>query len=247
MSEIILENVNLDYPVYGSGPRFFAKRLVSLASAGMIHVNERYSFIRSLDDVTLIVKAGDRLALIGGNGAGKSSLLKIISGIYHPTRGKITIKGKVTPILGFGFGLDDSASGYENIILGGVALGYSVNYMKAKTKEIEDFTELGDFLNMPIKTYSSGMRARLAFAITTSTGSEILVMDEGIGAGDNAFFNKAQKKLESFLGMASILVIASHSTDLLKRFCNKGVVMKHGKLEFIGSLDDALTYNESGF
>jgi len=247
MAHIKLENVYLDYPLYGQAPRMFATKLLSLATAGKIGDTKKYPYVRSLDGLNLELKAGDRLGLIGGNGAGKTSLLKTLAGIYTPSAGKITIEGHVTPLLGFGFGLDEEASGYENIIIGGLSLGYSIKHMHAVTKEIEELTGLGDFLSLPIKSYSSGMKARLAFAIATVNTPEILVIDEGIGVGDSDFQHKADERISKILCEASIMVLASHSEGLLSKFCSIGIVLQNGKILFQGPIDKALKFYQEDY
>lgn len=238
---IKVENVTLDYKIYEHSTLSFKKTLVSLATAGAITKNNKGIIkVRSLANIDLSLKPGDKLGLIGGNGAGKTSLLKLLAGIYEPTIGHVESRGKITTLLGTGFGLDDEASGYQNILLGGIALGYSMKEMKECSDNIAEFTELGDFLNMPLRTYSAGMRARLAFAIATCKRPDILLIDEGIGAGDTSFYEKANKRLEAFLGNASILVLASHSDSLIKRFCNKCLYLNHGKIEYFGDLDKGL-------
>lgn len=242
MAGIVLQNVVLDYPIYNLSPRFLSKKILSLATAGVISSAQSYKYVRSLDDINLSLKSGDRLAIIGGNGAGKTTLLKVLAGIYHPSSGQRTVSGSITTILGTGFGLDEDSTGYENIVLGGIALGQTAKTMKSKIPEIEAFTELGEFLSLPLRTYSAGMRARLAFAIATSVYPDILIIDEGLGAGDQAFFNKANQRLEEFSLNAKILIIASHDNSLLRKFCNKGVVLHHGKLLFHGTLEESLQY-----
>ncbi len=245
MSEIKLKNIVLDYPVYGSAPRDFTKKILSLASAGAIKHNEKYNVIRGLDGISLDLKSGDRLGIVGGNGAGKTTLLRTIAGIYSPTSGSRQVKGKITTLISTGFGMDEEASGYQNIILSGIMMGNSKAQMESKFDEIEKFTELGNFLNMPIKTYSAGMKLRLAFAIATAIDPEILVIDEGIGAGDSAFYEKAKQRVQGFLNKASILVIASHSDDLLKQFCNKAIYMSNGKILHSGSLKSVLEFKKN--
>jgi ABC-2 type transport system ATP-binding protein len=236
-----LQNVTLDYPVYDYRVMSLRFMLTSLASAGTInHPNNGITYIRSVENVSLSLGRGDRLAIIGGNGAGKTSLLKTIAGIYDPSHGKRTTIGKITTLLGTGFGLDDEATGFQNIILGGLALGYRIAEMEAATQDIVSFTQLGEFLEMPLRTYSAGMRARLAFAIATCNKPDIVIIDEGIGAGDASFYEKANARLNAFLGDASILILASHSTALLRQFCNKALVLDHGKQVFLGDLEDGL-------
>lgn len=245
---IELKNVVLSYPVYDYSMLSLQRTLVSLASAGSISKpHNGVVHIKAVDGLSLSLKHGDRLAIVGGNGAGKTSLLKMIAGIYEPSHGKCTVEGKITTILGTGFGLDEEATGYQNIVLGGIALGYSKKDMEDCIDDVAEFSELGEFLNMPLRTYSAGMRARLAFGIATCKRPDIVIIDEGIGAGDSSFYEKANKRLERFLGNASILIIASHSDDILKRFCNKCLCLSHGKQEFLGSLEDGLKYYKDSY
>lgn len=239
MAKISLKNISLEYPIYSSGPRMFTKKLLSLASAGVISSNEKYNFVKGLDSIDLELKSGDRLGIIGGNGAGKTTLLKTIAGIYCPTAGERKVIGQITTLISIGFGMDEESSGYENIILGGLALGFTKRNMEEKFADIEEFTELGNFLSMPIKTYSAGMRLRLAFAIATCIEPEILLIDEGIGAGDAEFYEKAKKRVQKFIKRASILILASHSDDLIKQFCNKAIYMGHGKILYSGDIKSA--------
>lgn len=247
MASISIEKVCLDYPVYGQEPRLFTKKMLSLASAGRLVRSSKVSYVRSVEDLTLSVTSGQRVGLIGNNGAGKTSILKLVSGIYAPSSGVINVDGAINPILGSGYGLDEEATGYENIILGGVTLGRTVKEMKELTKQIAEFTELGSFLDMPFKTYSAGMKTRLAFGITTSFSADILVVDEGIGAGDKDFNAKAQKRLSEFMNNAKILLLASHSNDLIKQFCTHVLVMKGGKNVFFGSVEDGFNYYENEY
>lgn len=238
---IELKNITLDYPVYDYRALSLRFALTSLVSAGTISAPEKgVAHVRAVEGISFNLQQGDRLALIGGNGAGKTSLLKTIAGIYEPSYGAVNIQGCVTTILGTGFGLDDEATGYHNIILGGIAMGYRLSQMEAAIENIANFTELGKFLGMPMRTYSAGMRARLAFAIATCHQPDILLIDEGIGAGDASFYNKAKARLDTFLEDASILVLASHAEDLLERFCNKCLLLNHGKQIFFGELGEGL-------
>lgn len=240
MAEIILKDLSLSYPVYGHQARSLRGHLLSLANAGKIKAGDKTIQVESLSHLNLHLKPGDRLALIGGNGAGKTTLLKTISGIYTPTKGEKIVIGKMTSILGSGFGLDEEASGYQNILLGGVILGFSLKEMRAKFEDIENFTELGDYLNMPLRTYSAGMRVRLAFAIATCVRPDILVIDEGIGVGDAAFFEKMHSRLDEFLSPDSILIMASHVESLLRDFCNKCLYLKNGEAVFFGPIETGL-------
>ncbi len=238
---IDLANITLEYPVYNYSSLSLKSTIVSLASSGAINRMSASSVkVTSIDDLSIKLRHGDRLAIVGGNGAGKTSLLKVISGIYDPSRGKRVVHGHITTLLGTGFGLDDEATGYQNIILGGIALGYTRKQMIACFDEIAGFTQLGDFLNMPLRTYSAGMRAQLAFAIATCKDPEILIIDEGIGAGDAQFMKKANARIDKFVSASNILVMASHSEDLLERFCNKCLYMQRGRALFFGDLQEGL-------
>lgn len=239
---IDLDNITLEYPVYNYSSLSLKSALIStLRSTGAISgMGSSHVKVRSVDNVSLRVRSNDRVAIIGGNGAGKTSLLKVISGIYEPSAGERRVSGRVTTLLGTGFGLDDEATGYQNIVLGGIALGYTREEMVESFDEIASFTQLGDFLNMPLRTYSAGMRAQLAFAIATCREPEILLIDEGIGAGDAAFYKKANARVEQFVASSSILVMASHSEELLGRFCNKCLYMQSGKPLFYGDYQEGI-------
>lgn len=238
---IDLKNVSLDYPVYDYSALSLQKAIVSLASAGSISKpKDGVVKVRSVNKLSLSLNAGDKLAIIGGNGAGKTSLLKLIAGIYEPSTGERKVSGKITTILGTGFGLDEEATGYQNIVLGGIALGYRLKEIKECVDDIAEFSELGEFLNMPLRTYSAGMRARLAFGVATCKRPDIVIIDEGIGAGDAHFIEKANQRLERFLNDANIMIMASHSNGLLKKFCNKCLYMKNGQALFLGGLEEGL-------
>ena len=246
MAFISLKSVYLDYPVYNYSTRSWKSHLVNLTSSGIIKKKQNNVCVRALEDISFELQAGDTLALVGGNGAGKTTLLKTMAGIYHPTSGNVMVSGSKSCIFGAGFGMDDDATGYENIILGCIALGHSLKEAKSKIDDIEEFTELGSFLNMPLRSYSAGMRARLAFAVATCSSTEILLMDEGLGAGDASFVEKAKKRLDKFTLNARILVLASHSESLLRTFCNKGLLLKAGRPVAFGDLETVLqVYNSS--
>lgn len=239
---IDLDNISLEYPVYNYSSLSIKNAIVStLASTGAINRSGGSTVkVKSLSHVSLRLRANDRVAIIGGNGAGKTSLLKVISGIYDPSDGVRRVHGRVTTLLGTGFGLDDEATGYHNIILGGIALGYTRAEMIESFDEIANFTKLGDFLNMPLRTYSAGMRAQLAFAIATCKNPEILLIDEGIGAGDAQFMKRANARVEEFVSSSSILVMASHSEELLERFCNKCLYLEGGRPLFYGDYREGM-------
>ena len=197
--------------------------------------------VRALQDVTLEIKDGDRVGIIGPNGAGKTTLLKVLAGIYEPSRGRIASSGRVTALLDATVGLNPDATGRENIILRGMYMDIHPREMRRRVDEVAAFTELGDYLDMPVRTYSSGMMIWLAFGVSTCIPPEILVMDEWLAAGDANFLAKAQKRMEEFVRDANILVLASHSLPLLKDWCNRGILLQHGKIEMVGTIEDAIS------
>jgi ABC-2 type transport system ATP-binding protein/lipopolysaccharide transport system ATP-binding protein len=203
--------------------------------------------IQALENVSLAVAHGDRLGLVGHNGAGKTTLLRVIAGIYEPTSGSVAVDGRTVPIFDLGAGMDPESTGYQNIMFRGLYLGLSRADIRARVEEIADFTELGSFLHMPIRTYSNGMHARLAFAISTCVEPEILLLDESIGAGDAAFLLKARSRLEKFIDQSGIMVLATHSEPMMRDLCNKAVLLEHGRIVTIGSVDDVFSsYKELG-
>jgi len=193
-----------------------------------------------LRNVSFSLEAGASAALIGRNGAGKTTLLRVMAGIYEPPAGTVEVEGRVAPLFDIGMGMDPESSGYENILLRGLYLGLRKAEIRAKVDEIAEFTELGEFLEMPLRTYSAGMFARLAFAISTSIDPEILLLDEGIGAGDEAFLEKAKQRLDAMINRARIMVLASHSDELVRKLCNRAILMQNGEIVASGSTDEML-------
>jgi len=203
-NHIVAKNVVVDLPVYDFSSRSFKKMVIGKARniGGVISrssIRNSYANVRAIDDVSFELKEGDRLAIVGHNGAGKSTLLRVLSGVYEPTGGSIDIKGNVLPIFDISIGMDYDCSGYENVYLRTLYLGEHLPYSEELVNDILDFAELGEFAALPIRTYSTGMVARLQFAITTAMRPDILVMDEGIGAGDAAFFDKAEARLDGMM------------------------------------------------
>jgi ABC-type polysaccharide/polyol phosphate transport system ATPase subunit len=190
--------------------------------------------------LTFDLNEGDRLAILGHNGAGKSTLLRLISGIYSPTSGMIETNGRIMSLFNMMEGISLDATGNEVIEYRGALLGLKSKQIAEIRDEVVEFCELGEFMDIPLRTYSTGMQVRLAFAITTAINSDILIMDEFIGAGDASFFSKAQARIETFIENTKIMVIATHSVDLAKQWCNKGLLLEHGKMVGIGVVDDVV-------
>ena len=199
----------------------------------------------ALKNVSFTLDKGDRLGILGLNGAGKSTLLKTICGVMKPTKGHITVNGKIAPLLELGAGFDMQYTGRENIYLYGSVLGFSRKFLDEKYREIADFSELGDFLNVPLKNYSSGMRARLGFSIATVVEPEILVLDEVLSVGDAKFRKKSEQKIQSMFDKGVTVLFVSHSIEQVKRLCNKAILLEHGKLIAAGPTEEiAAIYEE---
>ncbi len=244
MSSIQLDHIYLDYPLLGVGNRSIKNHILSAATGGYISTSEVTPVIKALQDVSLSLNEGDRLGLVGHNGAGKSTLLKVLAGIYRPTSGALEVEGKVVSTLNISLGMEPEATGFENIIIRGLLLGMSRREIDLKLDEIAKFTELGEYLSMPVRIYSSGMVTRLAFATVTAMTSDILLMDEIIGTGDLAFINKADARLHEFMNKSKIIVLASHSDDIIKKFCNRALLLEHGRVVSLGSPEEVIdTYH----
>lgn len=247
MASIHLDRVSASFPIYSSHARSIRTRVMVATTGGRIGSDKRNSVVvRALDNVTLNIEHGDRVGLVGKNGAGKSTLLRVMAGVYEPSSGTVERSGRVAPLFSDKLGMDGENTGYENIIMRGLFLGFTREEMQDKIPEIAEFTELGDFLNMPTHTYSAGMLMRLTFAVSTCIKPEILLMDEGIGAGDASFMKKAARRLEKLVESSGVLVLASHSESLLRRMCSKAVLLERGQVVHQGSLEDVLErYNET--
>jgi ABC-2 type transport system ATP-binding protein len=242
MVYIDVHNAWVEFPIFDAKTRSLKKTVIGLGKAGgKIGTDHRVPVIEALRDITLNLRHGDRLALVGHNGAGKSTLLRLLSGIYEPTRGTARIGGRVAPIFDLAVGMDPEITGFENIIIRGLFLGMTRRQMLARTDEIAEFSELGNYLSMPLRTYSVGMRIRLALGVVTSIDPEILLLDEGIGAVDAAFMVKARDRLHDLVRRSGILVFASHSDEFLRQLCDTAVWLDHGQIREQGPLREVLT------
>jgi ABC-2 type transport system ATP-binding protein len=241
MVRIETRAASVDFPIFDAKSRSLKKAVLGMVGGNISSENHKVPVIEALRDISLTIEEGDRVALVGHNGAGKSTLLRLLSGIYEPTSGSAVVQGRVAPIFDLGVGMDPEITGYENIMIRGLFLGMSRKQMEARVDEIADFTELGDFLAMPLRTYSTGMRVRLALGVVTSIDPEILLFDEGIGAVDGSFLDKARDRLTRLVERAGLLVFASHSDELLGQLCNKAIWMEHGRIKQEGGLREVLT------
>ncbi len=202
--------------------------------------------VRALQDVCLEVNEGDRVGIIGANGAGKSTLLKVLAGIYPPTAGRRLVDGQISSLFDIALGFEQDASGWENITYRGYLQGETARTIRAKLQPIADFSELGDFLDMPVRYYSAGMLVRLAFSIATAIEPEILLVDEVLGVGDLAFQEKAQQRMRAMMAKARLIVMVSHDLNTLSRLCERGVWMDHGRVRQVGPMAEVVTaYTES--
>ncbi len=198
----------------------------------------RFQEFWALKDVNFQLEEGERLGILGFNGAGKSTLLKVIAGVLKPTEGSVVAKGKIVPLLELGAGFDQQYTGAENIFLYGAILGYSKEFINEKYNEIVEFSELGDFINVPIKNYSSGMKARLGFSIATVVEPDILILDEVLSVGDAKFKKKSEKKIRDMFDRGVTVLFVSHSLEQVKRLCNKAILLEHGQVIAHGSVED---------
>lgn len=238
MVSIDCYNACVDFPIFDAKTRSLKKTFLGAAGGAIGRNADNVVVVEALKDINLHLKEGDRVGLVGHNGAGKSTLLRLLSGIYEPTRGSTRVRGRVAPVFDLGVGMDPEISGYENILIRGLFLGQSRKQMKAKVDEIADFTELGEYLDMPLRTYSTGMRIRLALGVVTSIEPEILLLDEGLGAVDAAFMAKARDRLKAMVERSGILVFASHSNEFLAQLCTSALWIDHGEIRQAGMVDD---------
>jgi ABC-type polysaccharide/polyol phosphate transport system ATPase subunit len=242
MAKIELVDVTVDIPVYNMRGRSLKSMVFRRAVGGNVRAREQGDVvvIRALEKVSATFSSGDRIGLIGHNGAGKTTLLRVMSGVYAPTTGSARIEGDVSALTDIMTGMDLEATGYDNIIYRSILLGHSKSQAKELVPEIESFSELGEYLNLPVRTYSTGMIMRLAFAITTSVRPTILIMDEMISVSDASFIEKARVRLRGLISNANIFVISSHVESVIREFCNRVLWLEHGKVVMDGPSDDVL-------
>lgn len=241
-AKISINNLSLSYPVFDVKSRSLKANFVRLTTGGNISSDSKLVTVDALHDINLELEQGDRLALIGHNGAGKSTLLKVMAGIYEPQVGTVKVNGHVASLLDIFLGVNPESSGRENIYSRGMLLGFTKKQISEIIDEVIDFTELADFIDLPVRTYSSGMAIRLAFAISTAVKPDILLLDEVIGAGDERFIEKARSRIGDLIESVGIMVFSSHSEADVKQFCNKGVVISAGHIIFAGSIEECFSY-----
>ena len=237
---LIVENVGIKFNLSEEKVDDFKEYIIRLLKR-----NLKYNEFWALKDVSFKLEKGDRLGILGLNGAGKSTLLKVIAGVFKPTEGKVIRKGTVVPLLELGAGFDKQYTGKENIFLYGAMLGYSKKYLEEKYDEIVKFSGLKKFINVPIKNYSSGMRAKLGFAIATISEPEILILDEVLSVGDGKFRKKSEKKIMEMMEGGTTVLFVSHSLQQVQRICNKAMILDQGRIKAFGDIDEVSAMYEN--
>ncbi len=248
MAHIKLSDVSVEFQVLNADSTSLRAHIVHISSGGSLKRDARNNVsVLALDRLSMEAREGDRIGLVGRNGAGKSTLLRLLAGIIAPTQGNVFVDGTAAALLGSTLGLDEDLTGYESIRYGCLLMGLSERETRNALPEIAAFTELGDYLAMPVRTYSSGMRVRLSFAIATCHQPDILLIDEMIGAGDAHFVGKAKQRAAEFMGRSSIVILASHSEDIIRTVCNKAILLDQGHVVIAGNVDEVLSlYGEIG-
>jgi ABC-2 type transport system ATP-binding protein len=240
LASVILNDVSVNIPIFDVSRASLKKALIGRTIGGRFAESGSHLTVAALKNVDLEVHDGDRVALVGDNGSGKSTLLRVVSKVYPPTSGTVSVTGNISPMFDATLGMSMDATGLENIQIAGTIWGMTRQQINNSLDDIVDFTELGDYLKVPVRTYSNGMMLRLAFAIATVRDPEILLIDEVIGVGDVSFFDKAFKRMQHLVDRSRILMVAAHQDDILRRICNKAIWLSHGNLVDYGEIDSVL-------
>lgn len=240
ITRVRARNISLSFPIFNSGATTLRTELVKLVTGGKIDRHAKTVMVHALNNVSFEVASKERVALIGRNGAGKTTLLRVLGGIYAPGTGTVEIQGSVSCLLSSGIGMEPDATGYENICLAGMMMGMTRKETEEIVADVEEFCELGGFLDLPIRTYSAGMGLRLSFALATSIRPDILLVDEMIGVGDRSFYSKAEARLTRLLESSQVLVMASHDFQIIRRFCNKALLLDKGEMITYGPVDEVI-------
>lgn len=237
MAHIRLADAAVEFPIHNASSRSLQLHMFA-AVGGKLAEHNKSVVVQALRGVSIDIEDGDRVGIVGHNGAGKTTLLRVLAGVYQPTRGRISVAGRLSSFTDITLGMDPEATGLENIIFRLVFMGLTFAEARRLSPSIEEFSELGEFLRMPVRTYSTGMFLRLAFAISTAIEPDIIIMDEMIGAGDARFLAKAQARLSDLLQRVKILVLATHDAGIMQSLCNKVVWLDHGEVRKVGSYDE---------
>jgi len=241
MAQINLRNVSIEFPIYNATGRSLTSSILKVATGGKLDADPNGRvLVKALTDVSFSLREGDKVALLGHNGAGKSTMLRALGRVYSPTKGSAEIVGEIGSLIDISLGINPEATGRENVYIRGQLLGLTKQEISDKYAEIVEFAELGDFMEMPVRTYSSGMHLRLAFAVSTIVRPEILLMDEWLSVGDAGFQNKAEARLRNLVSGTKILVIATHSRELVEAVCNRAIWLEHGQVKMDGPVSEVV-------
>ena len=247
-SYIKLNNVSLDFPLYEGLDLSFRNKISSFGRVSIDKTsNNKRKIVRGLDDINLDIATGDKVAIIGPNGSGKTTLLKLIAGIYMPTSGKIEMNGKISSMIDLGFGFLDEATGYENIILSRIIEGESIKNKRDIMKSAQEFSGLDEYLDLPLRTYSSGMKSRLALSSALYSVPDILLIDEFFSTGDLEFSKKSRSRIKEIMNHSSIMLFATHDLNLIDDLCTKAIYMKNGKISYYGTIAKAKEMYEKDY
>lgn len=242
MAHISLKSVQIDIPIFNANGRSLTSRILETATGGRLDSDPNGRVhVRALDGVSLEISNGERVAIIGHNGAGKSSMLRTLAGVYAPTKGEVSVEGTVASLIDLALGINPEATGRENIYIRGQLLGLSKSNIHDSFDAVVGFADLGDFIEMPVRTYSTGMHLRLAFAVSTLVRPEILLMDEWLSVGDSDFQQKAEDRLATLVDESKILILATHSRELIHQVCNRVIWLEHGRVKRDGSPEQVLS------
>lgn len=241
MSEVGLSRVSIDLPIYSGSSLSLRKRMLGAGGKGRFGEEHGVMIVRALRDVSLSAGPGDRIGIVGRNGAGKTTLLRVLAKVFPPTRGRVAIRGAVASLLDITAGFDPGATGVENVRVRGMIMGLNGPALKRAIEDVVAFAELGEFIEAPIRVYSTGMLMRLAFGLATASKASILVMDEWLSAGDQAFMEKAKRRVETLVDSAEILFLASHDLDLVRNWCTKGIWLEQGRVRAVGPIDEIVS------
>jgi lipopolysaccharide transport system ATP-binding protein len=229
--KISVRDIHVDFPIYGGRSRSLKNAVLRAATGGLLAEDSAHRVVvQALSGVSFELREGDRVGLVGHNGSGKSTLLRVLAGAYEPVAGSVEVEGKIASMLNITLGMDYEATGYENILIRAAIMGFKPKQIEPLVDDIVAFSELGNYIDMPMRTYSSGMAVRLAFAVSTCVTADILLMDEWLSVGDESFQATARERLRNLVDKAKILVLASHDDALIRSNCNKIMRLSHGEL-----------------
>jgi lipopolysaccharide transport system ATP-binding protein len=239
LAQIKFDDVSIEFPIFNATGRSLTSKILQVATGGKLDSDANgHVLVKALSNLSFTLNEGDRVGLVGHNGAGKSTLLRALSGVYSPTSGTSTIEGQIGSLIDIGLGINPEATGRENVLIRGQLLGLTKAEISSRYEEIVAFADLGDFMEVPVRTYSSGMHLRLAFAVSTVVRPEILLMDEWLSVGDEGFKAKAEQRLTEMVSETKILAIATHSRALVEKVCNRVIWLEHGQIKMDGPVGE---------